>query len=155
LNHIPVVAVPIGVLLLLAGLFRQSRDLIQAALVLWVLVALISIPVLKSGGPAAHVIKDLPGIVRATIHEHAEAAEDCFWGMIGLGGFSLIGLFVLKRGGTLPKWFSGLLILAGLFMTCWFSWVAHLGGLVRHPEVGTGFVPPASQVMTPKTTLTH
>jgi len=62
LNHIPVVAVPVGVLLLLAGLVRKSRELTQAAMVLWVLVALISIAVLKSGGPAAHVIKDLPAL---------------------------------------------------------------------------------------------
>ena len=131
--------------MLLAGLARQSRDLIGASLVLWVLVALISIGVLKSGGPAAHMIKDLPGIVRMTIHDHAEAGEDCFWGMVVLGGVSLIGLLLMKRSGSLPKWLAALLILGGLFMTCWFIWVSHLGGLIRHPEVGEGFVPPVSK----------
>src|SRR5437016_8282493 len=89
-NHIPVIGVPFCFLLLTAGVGRKSRDLIWAGFVALVLVAILTIPAYKSGGRAARLIKDIPGIVRADIHEHAEAADDAFVALEGLGALALV-----------------------------------------------------------------
>ena len=143
-NHIPVIGIPFGLLLLLAGLLRQSRDLVQAAFVSWVVIALCTVVAFKSGGPAAHTIKGLPGIERSTIHEHAEAADWALRGAVGLAAFSWLGLWFIKKSNAAPKWLSVLLVLGGIGVSGWSAYVAHLGGLIRHPEIAQGFVAEAS-----------
>jgi hypothetical protein len=142
-NHVPVVGVPIGVLLLLAGLARKSRDLVQAGFAVMALMALVTIVAFKSGGPAARVVRNIPGITRGDIHAHAEAADNVFVAMEILGAAALLALGLSTRPNGSPKLLTALIVLGSLFVSCWFSWVAHLGGLIRHPEVASGFQPPA------------
>ena len=133
-NHIPVIAMPFIFFLLLGGLLRKSLDLIKASYVAAIVVALITIFVWKTGGPAAHVIKDLPGIQRSDIHEHAEAADFGFWAAEILGALSLIGLWLSRKGNSSTRW-SYLVLLVALWASTVLARVAHLGGLIRHSEI--------------------
>jgi hypothetical protein len=144
-NHIPVVGVPIAFLILLSGMTRKSRDLIQAGFALLVLLALVTVVAFKSGGPAAHTIKDVPGIERSDIHEHAEAADYAFWGNLGLGAFALFGLWLSRRPEGSPMGLTALVLLGSLFMSVVFARVAHLGGIIRHAEIESGYKPPAAE----------
>lgn len=103
-----------------------------------VFVALVTIPAFKSGGPAAFAVRGFPGIVRSTIHEHAEAADKGFWALEILGALALAGLLFFRRMGGVPMIFASLMLVASLLISGWMFRVAHLGGLIRHPEIGSG-----------------
>ena len=144
-NHIPVVGVPIGLLLLSAGVVRKSRELIQAGLVLLVLMALVTIVVFKSGGPAAHIVGDMTGVTRESIHTHAEAAEDVFGATEVLGGTALLCLWLLGRPKGVPNALMALMLAGTLAISIWLGYVAHLGGLIRHPEIVAGVQAPPGE----------
>jgi hypothetical protein len=158
LNHIPVLGIPFGFLLLLGGQFRRSEELVRAGLVAFVFVALITIPAFKSGGPAAFVVRGFPGVVRSTIHEHAEAADTGFLATEILGALALIGLLFFRRMGGVPMIFASFMLVASLLVSGWMFKVAHLGGLIRHPEIGLGVqeaptaAPPADESTPPSKT---
>ena len=155
MNHIPVVGMPLSFLLLLMGILRKSKELTQAGFAAIMLMALITIPVFKTGGPAAHVVRDYPGIVRAQIHEHAEAADYAFSAVSIVGVGALIAFVLLWRSGSIPSWL-GIVILFGAFVTSVIMGrVAHLGGLIRHPEIVSGAQPPAAVAATPASLPAH
>jgi len=52
LNHLPVVGIIFGVLLLLLALLRKSEELKRVSLGVFVLTALIALPVYFTGEPA-------------------------------------------------------------------------------------------------------
>jgi hypothetical protein len=142
-NHIPVIAIPFIFCLLLGGLLRKSQDLIKASYVATIVVALITIFVWKTGGPAAHVIRELPEIQRADIHEHAEAADFGLWAAQILGALSLIGLWMGRGGNFSSRWGYVVLIVA-LWASTVEARVAHLGGLIRHTEIRAAPAIPSS-----------
>ena len=141
-NHIPVVGIPIGFLLLAGGVLRKSRDLIQAGLVAFVGVALVTFVVYKSGGPAARIVRDMTGVTRETIHAHAEAAEDASVAIEVLGGAALLCLWLLTRPKGIPNALTALMLAGALGLSIWLGVVAHLGGLIRHPEIEAGVQAP-------------
>jgi hypothetical protein len=141
INHIPVIGVPFAFVLLAAGLMRKSRDLTQAGFVVLILIGLGAYPVVKTGGMAARVVHDLPGVTHEMIHEHAEAADFGFWGAVGLGVLSLIGFWVTAKSQAIPKALVGVALVGALWLSTVMARVAHLGGLIRHPEITKNFVP--------------
>ena len=142
-NHIPVIAIPFIFFLLLAGLLRKSQDLVKASYWAAIVIALVTIFVWKTGGPAAHVLKGLPGIERADIHEHAEAADFGLWAAEILGALSLIGLWFGRRGILSSRWGYFVLVVA-LWASTVEARVAHLGGLIRHSEIRAAPATPKS-----------
>jgi hypothetical protein len=139
LNHIPVVGFPLCFLFLAIGLWKKSKDLIQAALGITVLIALITVPAWKSGGPAAHTLFHYPNVnvERMTIHAHAEAGEKGFFGALVVGAIALLGWGLSMRPEGAPTLLAVLALLGTLALSVWFANVAHLGGLIRHPEIAT------------------
>lgn len=147
LNHIPVLGTPFAFLLLLGGRFRQSEELTRAGLVALVAVAILTIPAFKSGPAAAHVLKVTNADINwPSVHEHAEAAEFGFWAAEILGVLALASLFFYRRLGGLPLIpFAVVMIAASLFVSVVMARVAHLGGLIRHPEISPISQAPTAQ----------
>jgi hypothetical protein len=133
-NHIPVIAIPFIFFLLLGGVLRNSRDIIKAAYVASVVVALITIFVWKTGGPAARVLKGNPAVARADIREHSKAADFGLWSCEIVGALALIGLWLERKENRSRRWPVGVLVVA-LWSSSVLLRVAHLGGLVRHSEI--------------------
>jgi len=134
-NHIPVVGLPFCFLLLAAAVLRKSRDLLQAGFAAIIVVALLTIAVFYTGGPAAHIVRGMTGVTREHIHDHAEAAEDVFAATEALGGAALFCLWLLSRPRGIPNWLTALMLAGSLGISIWLGYVAHLGGLIRHPEI--------------------
>lgn len=138
LNHVPVVGLPLCWLLMVVGVWRRQHVLLAAALVGFVLMGAVSVPVFLSGDAAADRVRQWATIDRSVIHTHEEAGEGVAVAAGVLAAAALFGLWRLKTSGMLPKALLGLLLAGGLFVSCWLGWVAHLGGLIRHPEIGSG-----------------
>ena len=136
-NHIPVVGFPICFLVLLAGRLRKSRELLQVGLVGVVLIALLTGIAWKSGGAAAHVLTHYPGVTvtKEQIHPHAEAGEDGAVMAGVLGALAILSGWFVRRSEDAPKALVGFMILGTFAISLWMGYVAHLGGLIRHPEI--------------------
>lgn len=135
LNHVPVLGVTFGFLLLAYAVFRKNLDLQKVGLFVLVITGLISIAVYLTGEPAEETVENLAGVSKEIIEEHEEAALIAFIGALLLGAVSLGGLLAFRRSNTLARnlvmvSLFGSLIVSGLMM-----WTANLGGQIRHSEI--------------------
>jgi len=143
LNHLPVLLLPVGLLLLAVGLGRRSLDLKRAGLAFLVAASLAGIPVYLTGEGAEEIIEGRVGVNDADIHEHEEAAEWGFIAVLVTGALAALAFF-LTRGNDRFRLAPVLVLLVGLVASVILFRVAHLGGLIRHPELMSG--PPVSEV---------
>src|SRR5262249_28071649 len=121
---------------------RKSKELIKASYLASMVVALVTIFVWKTGGPAAHIVRSYPEIQRADIHEHAEAADFGLWSCEIVGALAIIGLWLGRGERSSTRW--PYVVLVGAFWSSTvLARVAHLGGLIRHSEIRPGSSPPA------------
>src|SRR5207249_7136946 len=101
LNHFPTIGTIIGLGLLLVSLASKSNDLKQASLVVFLGIALLTIPTYVTGnaaqdaicvGPSASSCAD-PGVSKAFIRTHEGAALQGFAFMEVTGAFAWLGVW--------------------------------------------------------------
>jgi hypothetical protein len=146
LNHIPVIGAILGLIVLVWGFYRKNSEVRTAAMLVFVIVALLSIPAYLTGEPAEEMVEDLPGVSHDLIHEHEEAAEFAIWVMQGLGLASLVGLFFAWKKNAVPNWLNIAILALALASAAAMARTANLGGVIRHPEISgpaQGQAPPA------------
>jgi hypothetical protein len=134
LCHVPIMAILFGLGWLAFGVWRGSRDIQKAALVMFVLAAVLAVPLYLTGGTAAGVIKGLPGYSDHILEQHQAAAGVTLAGCIVLGIVALAGL-ILFRGRVVAGWFGVLLLAGALVVGGLIVWTANLGGQIRHSEI--------------------
>ncbi len=139
LNHIPVIGMLFAVLLLLVAMVKKSDPLKALSLQFFVLLTLLTIPTYLTGDPAAHVVRNLPGVTKEIIERHDDAATIALIGMIILGVLALAGLIINYRTKSLPAWVVTLAFILSLAEAGWLAWTANLGGQIRHTEIRAGF----------------
>jgi uncharacterized membrane protein len=144
LNHIPVLGTAFGLGLLIFGLLRTSDEIKKAALGIFVIVAIATIPVYLTGEPAEEGVESLSGVSKAFMERHEEAAGLGFGGVAVLGVASLAALIFFRCGRLLPIWVGGSLLAASLVVSGLMAWTANLGGQIRHSEIRTGNVLPST-----------
>lgn len=142
-NHLPVVGVLIGFLVLLVGTILKNEVVKKTALAVLVFAAITVAPAYLSGEGAEELVEDKPGVSEALIHDHEESAELSLVFTALSGGVAALALFLgRKRNGELAKKTAvGALGLSGVTFALLAN-TAHLGGMIRHeeirPAVGTG-----------------
>jgi hypothetical protein len=135
LNHVPVVGIAVPIVFLLIDRARKNRGLEWLSLQMFVVFALLTIPVYLTGSPASHYMREMPGISRDLIHRHSDAADFAFWAMEALGALSLGALYKFRESATVPQRLSSVLLLIALTTLGLMIWTANLGGKIRHPEI--------------------
>lgn len=136
LNHVPVVGTIIGLLLLLAAVVRKSDELKKASLIIFVITALVAIPVFLTGEPAEELTENLPGVSEAVAEKHEDSALLSLIAAEFLGAVSLLGLILLWRSRqTVARWVVALALAASLATAGLMGWTANLGGQIRHTEI--------------------
>jgi hypothetical protein len=138
LNHIPVVGSLCGLGLLAFALWRHSEDVKRAALGVLAVSALIAIPAYMTGEPAEDGVRGLPGVSKALIERHEEAAGVALGGLLALGALALVGLIWFRGKRLLPAWFGAITLAGALIVSGLMAWAASLGGEVRHTEIRSG-----------------
>jgi uncharacterized membrane protein len=139
LNHIPVIGIFFGLLLLVVGMAKKSEDLKKMSFVIFVLVALIAIPTYLTGAPAEEIVEHLPGVSEEMIEEHEEAALTSLVAMEVLGVIALAGFFLFRRPRSAPRWFTTALFVLSIIVGGSMAWTANLGGQIRHTETRADF----------------
>jgi putative effector of murein hydrolase LrgA (UPF0299 family) len=143
LSHLPVVGTILGVLLLLLALLRKSEELKRVSLGIFVLTALLALPVYFTGEPAEKVVEHLPGVAEPLIEEHENAALFALLTAGGAGVVALAGLILFRRAERLPGWIVGAVLVLSLATSGLMGWTANRGGRIRHTEIRADFIAPS------------
>ncbi len=136
LNHFPIIGTILGTGIMAYGYFTQSEPTKKAALLTWVVMALIAIPVFLTGEPAEESVENLAGVSEVIIEQHEEAAELALWVMEALGLLSLLAFFI--RGEGSRKAVVGATFALSLATFGLMAYTGYLGGQIRHTEIRSG-----------------
>ena len=140
LNHVPVLGTLFGLALLAWGSWRQNASLQRAALVTFVLAALIAIPVFLTGEPAEDAVERLAGVSDNVIEAHEEAAVVSLIAVELLGVLGLAAL-LLARTRYSPRLVVRGALAVAIVTAGLMAWTANLGGRIRHSELQASGAP--------------
>ncbi len=140
LNHFPIVGMIIGIGILAYGQFSKNDDIKKVALVTFVLMAVLTIPVFLTGEEAEETVEHIAGVSEQLIENHEELAEKAIWLMGLLGVLSLINLFAIVKKLSFANTLSLVTLIVSLGTFGLFAKVGNEGGKIRHSEIRTGNV---------------
>lgn len=134
LNHVPVIGA-IGILLLaLVAWIRPSPDVLRTTLLFAAGNAAAALVVYLTADGAEDLVRRLPGVSRALIERHEDAALVATIAAAALGAAALAALLVY-RTRTPPRWIARAMLLAAIIPVGLMGWTANLGGQIRHTEI--------------------
>ncbi|MDO9038332.1 MAG: hypothetical protein Q7U59_08305 [Lutibacter sp.] len=134
-NHLPIVGILIGLLVLVTGFILKKSEVKVTALGIFVFSALASVAAFYSGEGAEEIVENIPGISETLINQHEEAAELFFTVFLILGGISLITMFLEIKKNRFAKIGFILVILGSLAAGVLAKNVGTTGGEIRHTEI--------------------
>jgi hypothetical protein len=107
----------------------------RAGLAATVLVALAAIPTYLTGEPAWEDIMTLPGENDPYIEAHQRAAQIASGAASLTGLVALVVLLMSRKQRPVPRGGAATALILLLVTTGLMSWVANLGGMIRHTEI--------------------
>ena len=135
LNHFPVIGTLIGSGLLLWGIVRKQNSLKAAGAAVLFLMAVIAIPVYTTGEPAEESVEDLPGVSKAMIELHEEAASIAIWLLAITGLLSLTALVMDFRKKTAAGFIFMVSFVLSVISFAAMARTGYYGGQIRHTEL--------------------
>jgi uncharacterized membrane protein len=140
-NHFPVVGTFIAFLVLLLGWAGKKSAVQKTALLLFVFIGLVSIPVYLSGTGAEEIVEKFPGISGQAIEEHEESAVVTLIFIELLAVASLMGFALFGRRENLPGGFLLTVVVLTVVAGVLTANTSNLGGKIRHPQEMGGTLP--------------
>lgn len=141
LNHFPSVGTLFGLALLVYGLWKKDQELQIVSLVIFMVMAVLTIPTFVTGGAASEAIKHRPGLDRAMVDLHRTAAIVASSVLFLTGTFAWLALWQYRRFQALSRWnvwsVAGLSVLTMALMLQ----AGTLGGEISHPEIRVAGAP--------------
>ena len=144
LNHIPVFASVFGLGLLAVAIVLRHDAYQRLALGIFILNALLTIPVYVTGEPAEGVLGSIDPVPETLIEPHEDAAAVTLTLVEVLGLTALGALVSIRRKPAAHRPLVLASVSLGILVVVSTAWTSHLGGLIRHPEI-TGPAPGAIQ----------
>lgn len=136
LNHFPTIGFIIGLGIYVVSLFGGTHHhLKQAALVIFVGVALITIPTYATGNAAMEGLSDAEGVSTVLMEMHEGAALMALLLMEITGMFAWLALWQLRRFSHVGRGTTTVLLVLAVLSLAVVSRAANLGGEIRHPEI--------------------
>ena len=144
LNHFPTIGFIIGTALFVGALLAKSEHLKVASLVVYVGIALITIPTYVTGNAAEAAICVSSGagtpcadtaLSKPLIEMHETAAFFALGFIVLTGGFAWLGLWQYRRMLHLPTWNVAVILLLAVVTLGVVSRAANIGGEIRHAEI--------------------
>jgi uncharacterized membrane protein len=134
LNHVPVLAPVLAAAFVVIGRIFRSQPVLRVALALLPLAALLAIPLYLTGEPAEEMVEHYPGVAEQETDRHESAALVSLVLLVALGVVAATALWIFRRR-PVPGGWSATVLIACLAVGAQVAWTAHLGGLIRHPEL--------------------
>ena len=140
-NHIPIIGVVIGILVLSTGYILKNNIIKRTALGIFIFSSLFAIPAFFSGGGAEEVVEKLPGVSEDYIEAHEETAEVFIWIIASLGVLSLLTFLSDYFKRKFSKWLYLLTAIMAIVTIVVAKQVGTTGGEIRHSEIRTTQTP--------------
>lgn len=134
-NHVPIIGVFCGILVLAYGMVRQSPPTLAAAYMLFIVSALVGLVAYFSGEGAEHVAEKLPGVTHDSIELHEEAATYALIAYVLLMIFSVFGFFRAKNHYNRIRKLALIILILSIITFGIAAVTGYLGGLIRHTEL--------------------
>jgi len=134
-NHIPVFSLLFGLVALLWTYVKPSRDMLYAAIGLFVLAGISVLIASETGESAEDLVEGIPGVTKGVIHDHEEAAEVTNIAVISLGVASLVWLLSDLYKKNFAKYVKLLVLVLAILGNALIARAAWLGGQIRHVEI--------------------
>ena len=138
LTHVPVVLSYCGLIILVVALIKKNETLTRTSLYFLLFAGLFTLPVYFSGEGAEEAIEHLPGISENAIESHEDIAKTGLIVVLLNAVLASSGLVFFHRKSLL-KYILPIVLIVTLAACGIFFKTAHLGGLIRHPELKEGF----------------
>jgi len=135
LTHFPIIGTLIGAIILAYGLYAKEDKIIKLVLVTFIVMALMTIPVYRSGEGAEDTIEQLDANSETFVEAHEELAEMAIWLMGLLGCYALFNLYMVTNKSKLSKTITVATLLLSVATFSMFAQVGNLGGQIRHTEI--------------------
>ena len=134
-NHLPIVGVIIGALVMVAGFLAKQKQVKQTALGIYIFSAITSIIAFLSGEGAEETVESISGISETLIHIHEEYAETFLVLSITLGVVSIISLYLSIKNHKFSKYGNIITLILALSLVFVGKLVGTSGGEIRHSEI--------------------
>ncbi|GAB3334440.1 hypothetical protein GCM10027429_15690 [Marivirga atlantica] len=134
-NHLPIVSLIIGILVLAAGYISKKNDIKLTALGIFVLAAIFSIAAFYTGEGAEEVVEETLDVSHKIIHEHEEHAELFYTLSLVLGALSIITFWLQLKKKQMAN--AGYIIVLLFALVCLYfgAETGNSGGEIRHTEI--------------------
>ncbi len=134
--HLPVVLCPLALVLFTSA--RLRRDAPAARIARWLLVAAAAagVPAYFSGPPAFESMETELASMRELVELHAVLGRAAFFGLALLALTALQTALREMQEEPVPGWLHGVVVVGALLLSYVLAWTGHLGGAIRHPEIG-------------------
>lgn len=135
LNHIPVIGLFLGLVILLVGWMRKNPTIERTGFLLIAFTGLLVIPTYLSGEGAEELLEHFSGIDKEWIETHEEAAEGSLWVTLVASALSGAAFFLSVKAHRLFGSIRWGVLLVGLVALVSLARTANHGGNIRHPEI--------------------
>ena len=134
--HLPVVLCPLALTLFVCA--RLRHDTPAARIARWMLVAAaaVGVPAYFSGPPAFESMEAELAAVRELVELHAVLGRAAFFGLVLLALAALQAALREMQEEPVPRWLHATVVVGTLLLSYVLAWTAHLGGVIRRPEIG-------------------
>jgi uncharacterized membrane protein len=139
INHFPIIALILAVLVMLIGILSKSSVTRRVGLLLFLVAGITSMVSMSTGEGAEEIVEHMPNADHHLIHEHEEHAEAMMPFMWGIVFLSLIALFLEWKKKSMAMIASVTVLLVGMIATYFAREVGNSGGEISHPEIRKGF----------------
>jgi uncharacterized membrane protein len=138
LNHFPIIGTMVGAGLFILSFVVRAEDFRRSSLIVFVAMALLTIPAFMTGVGAQEKMVQDPGISNALIQRHEGAAELAVWFMEITGLFSVIALWQSARRARPVAWTTVAILIFSIATVGLMARTGNTGGEIRHVEVRPG-----------------
>ena len=125
----------VGMGLYILSLFWKSDDVKRASLAVLFGLAAVALATYMSGNAAWQEISALPGVSKAAVAAHQDAALLALAVMELTGITAWLALWQFRRIGRISKGIQGTVLVLGLLTLGLMTDAANIGGEIRHPEI--------------------
>lgn len=138
LNHLPILGVLFGLLIMAGGFLLKNNAVKRTALGMFVLSAVCAIPAYLTGEPAEEMVESLPGVTENLIEAHEDLANIFLWVTGALGLLSLLTFLADVKAKTIASTLYVATFVGALGAMILAQRVGTTGGEIRHTEIRTG-----------------
>ena len=135
LNHFPTVGMVVGVGLFVISLVSKNEDLKRACLGIFLIIALLALPVYMSGKAAEEAITGREGVSATLMETHQDAALLSLFFMEITGAAAWFALWQYRRNSRPSPGIIPAVLVLSLLTFALMARTANIGGEIRHPEI--------------------